>query len=92
MSYADDKVKQIQFQQSRGCNSKINDPIWPILEFIQDFIHVHLVCKFQEDLIKTEQVMLMTSISLCKFMEPCGCHSNQRFQWNSMKSLSLMHH
>ena len=48
------------FQQPRGCNSKINDPIWPDFKLIRDFIHVHLICKFQEDLIKTEWVMLMT--------------------------------
>ena len=42
MNYADDKVKQILFQQSRGANSKINDPFWSSFEFIPDFIHVHL--------------------------------------------------
>ena len=62
MSYADDKVKQKLFQQSRGCNSKINDPIWPALELIPDFIHVHLICKFQKNLLKTEGVMVMTNI------------------------------
>ena len=49
------------FQQSRGCNSKINDQTSPVFELIKDFIHVHLICKFQEDLIIIEQVMLMTN-------------------------------
>ena len=40
MNYADDKVKQGPFQQSWGC--KINDPIWPVLELVGDFIYVHL--------------------------------------------------
>ena len=34
MSYADDKVKQRLFQQWRGCNSKINDPIWPVFKLV----------------------------------------------------------
>ena len=60
MRYADDKVKQRRFQQSRGCNSKTNDLIWPVLELVWDFIHVHLICKFREDPIKSERVTLMT--------------------------------
>ena len=42
MSYTDDKVKQKPFQQLRVCNPKINDPIWPVLELVRDFIHIHL--------------------------------------------------
>ena len=38
--------------------SKVNDPIWPVFELIRDFIHASnpspLICKCQEDLIKTE--------------------------------------
>ena len=48
------------FQQSSGCNSKIYDLIWLFFKLVWDFIHVHLICKFQEDLIKTEWVSLMT--------------------------------
>ena len=59
MNYTDDKVKQRLFQQSKGCNSKINDPIRTVFELIWDFIHVHFICKFKKALIKTEQVMLM---------------------------------
>ena len=49
------------FQQSRGCNSKITDLIWPVFKLVSDFIHVHLICKFQADPIKTKQVTLMTA-------------------------------
>ena len=48
------------FHQSRGYNSKTNYPIWLGFELVRVFIHVHLICKFQEDPIKTEQVMMMT--------------------------------
>ena len=60
MNYADDKVNQTLFQQSRGCNPRINDPIWTVFELIRNLLHVPLHCKFQEVPIKTEQVMLMT--------------------------------
>ena len=43
------KLNNCYFQQSRGRNSKINDPIWPVCKLNQDFIRVHLICKFQED-------------------------------------------
>ena len=59
MTYTDDKVRQRLFQQAREYNSKINDPIWPVFEFVWDFIHVHLICKFQGVVIKTEPVMMM---------------------------------
>ena len=41
-------------------NSKINNQTWPGFELIQYSIHVHPICKFQEDPIKIEPVMLMT--------------------------------
>ena len=47
------------FLQSRRYNSKINDSILPVFEIIRDFIHVHSICSFLEDPIKTEQVTLM---------------------------------
>ena len=34
------------FQQPRGHNSKINDPIRPVFELVWDFIHDHFICKF----------------------------------------------
>ena len=57
---ADDKLKQRLSQSSRGRNSKINEPIWPVFELVLDFIHVHIICKFQEHPIKTEWITMMT--------------------------------
>ena len=48
MRYADNKVKQRLYQQSRMCNSKINDLIWPVFELLQDSIHVHLSASFRK--------------------------------------------
>ena len=59
MSYADDKVEQRLFEQSSGRNSKTNKLIWTVCDIFRDFIHVHLIHKFQKDLIKTERVMLI---------------------------------
>ena len=42
----------------------INDLIWLVFEFLRDLIHVHIIYKFQEHLIKTVGVMVMTSIFL----------------------------
>ena len=55
MRYADDNIKQRLSQDSRGRNSEINDLIWPVFEVVRDFIHVHLICKFQEHPVKTER-------------------------------------
>ena len=60
MIYADAKLNTGIFQQSRGCNSKICDLIWSVYLLIRVSNHVYLIWKFQEDLNKTEQVMLMT--------------------------------
>ena len=56
--------------QSKGCNFKLNDPIWPVFELFWDFTDVSLICKFQESPIKTEQVRLMTKSNI-------GFFSNQ---------------
>ena len=51
--------------------SKINNLIWTAYKFIQDFIHVHLICKFKDDQIKTELVLLMIkSNSITKSVFP----------------------
>ena len=47
----------------KGTNSKIDYPIWPVFESFWDFVHVHLIDKFQEDLIKTEWLTMMTKSS-----------------------------
>ena len=87
MTYADDKVKQ-RLISNQQLNSKINDRTWPVFELVRDLIHIHLICMFQEHLIKTEGAMVMKkTFSHCKSMELCGCHSNQGLHWISMKSL-----
>ena len=62
MTYGDDKVKNRHFQQSRRHNSMINGSTLPVFELIRAFIPSLLICKFQEDMIKTEGAMVMTSI------------------------------
>ena len=64
-------VENSHFQQSSGCNSKINNLMGTIFKFVQDFIHVHLICKLQDDPITTGQVMLM-------IMSNIGFFNNQR--------------
>ena len=39
----------------------IKRPTSPVFELIRAFIPSLLICKFQEDLIKTEEVMQMTT-------------------------------
>ena len=43
---------------NQGDVARINDPIWPVIELIRNFIYVHLNRIFQEDPIKTEQVIV----------------------------------
>ena len=61
--YADDIVKQRLFQQTKGRNCKTNDPIWPVFELIRDLIHVHYICKIQEELTKNQRVTQTTSLT-----------------------------
>ena len=73
---------------AKAYNSKINGVIWPVFLLVQWFIQdnkltVHLICKFQERRIKSEGVMMMTSIFPLSF----GFHSNQVFYWIPKHSL-----
>ena len=66
MSYADDNAKQRLFQQSRDVT------LWLMIlscQFLNilEFIHIHLICRFQEELIKTECLMLTTKSNRCFF-------------------------
>ena len=78
-------VKQVLFQQSREHNSKIYDPIWPVFKLAQDFIHVPLIIKFQEDPIKTEWVMLMTKTNR-GFFSNQGCVTFRLIIWSGQFS------
>ena len=52
---------------NEGDNSKNNNLTWTICEFLHDFNHVHLICKFQNDPINTERVMLMAKSNIVFF-------------------------
>ena len=54
-------------------------------EFIQDFIHVHLICKFQDDLIKIEWVMLMI-VSNIDFFNNQGDVTQRQMIWSGQAS------
>ena len=54
-------------QSNRGAFSsygdvtlKINSPIWLVFKLDREYLHVHFVCKCQEDPIKTDRVILIT--------------------------------
>ena len=53
------KTNRSFFQQSNGRNFKINDRIWQLFELVQDFIHIHIITKFQEYPVKTEGVIVI---------------------------------
>ena len=42
------------FRRSRVSNSKVYGPIWLEFYVVQDFMSALVICKFGEDLIKTE--------------------------------------
>ena len=48
------------FFSSQGDVTKMNNPIWPVFELVQDFIYFHLTCKFLDGMVKTEWLLLMT--------------------------------
>ena len=90
MSYADDKVKYRLFLQSKEhtCKSKTNDPIWPGFKLVWYSIHVHFICKLQEDLIKTEGVMLMTKSNRL-FSAISGRNSVNDPLWSGFKFIEI---
>ena len=72
---------------NQGDVTKINDLICPVFKLGWHFIHVHLICKFQDIWSKLKELRWWQTFSNCKSMEPCSCHSNQGFHWIFMKSL-----
>ena len=52
--YAPDNVKYGVFRHSRANDSKVNSPIWPEFQLMQDFMAVLVTCKFEDDPIKSE--------------------------------------
>ena len=50
--------QSLRLFSNQGDEIKFNNPIWPVFKLFQDFIHVHIIFKFKEHLIKTEWVTL----------------------------------
>ena len=51
---------QSQWERSVVYNSVVSGPIWPKFEFVRDFMHVPVTCKYKKDRIKNN---LATSFS-----------------------------
>ena len=66
--YADNKVENRLFQESRDRNTKTNNQYWTVFEMNQDFIQIHLICKFQDHAVKTDQVMLIKKSDISYFI------------------------
>ena len=50
------------FQHSRVGNSMVISPILQHFKLLQDFMPVLVVCKFEKNLIKTEDIIMETSL------------------------------
>ena len=48
---------------SRASNSEVKSPIWPEFKHVRDFMAVLVTCKFEDDLIKSEGTILLTTFS-----------------------------
>ena len=48
------------FWHSRAGNSKVNSPILPAFNLVQDFMPVQIICNFHKDPMKTKQAMIRT--------------------------------
>ena len=64
--YRSDKVKYELFFHSRASNPKVDSPIWPEFEFIQDFMAVLVTCKIDEEPIKSKVAIILTIFSPLK--------------------------
>ena len=73
-SFSPLKVYGIFFIRSRAANSAVLGPIWPKFELVRDVIDVHVPCKYEEDLIKSEGARVDTTFSPLYLY---GCHGNQ---------------
>ena len=70
------KLKELCWWQSQIlAYSKTNNRIWQGFKLIRDFVHVHLICKFQEDLSKLKELCWWHAFSHCKPARPFGCYS-----------------
>ena len=59
--YAGEKAKYGFFLHSRASNSNINSLIWREFKLVQDFMPALVICKFDEDPMKTERAWMETT-------------------------------
>ena len=67
------------FRRLRANNSKENNPIWPEIELVWDFIAVLITCKFDKYPIQNEVAILRPTFPPFPSMGAFGCHGNQSF-------------
>ena len=60
------KVYENFFSRSRAANSAVFGRIWPNFELVRVIINVHVICKYEEDLIKNEGARVLTRFSPLK--------------------------
>ena len=48
---------------SRATNSVVKGPNWPKFEFVRDFMHVLVTCKYKKDRIKSNRKKVETPFS-----------------------------
>ena len=63
MSNVDDKAKQRFFSNQGDVMLKLIGSNLARFQLIREFIHVHLICKFQEEPIKAEILTQMTKLN-----------------------------
>ena len=87
MSYTDEKVRDFFSNQGQR-NSMMKDPIWLGFKLIWNFIHVHLISKFQENQITTEWVSRDITLKSNRgfFQQSRGSSWNLQIRWTWMKS------
>ena len=51
------------FLDLKAANSVVSGQIWPKFEFVRDFMHVLITCKYKKDRIKNNREKVATSFS-----------------------------
>ena len=51
------------FRRSRAANSVVSGQIWPKFEFVRDFIHALITCKYKKGRIKNNREKVESSFS-----------------------------
>ena len=74
------------FRRSRAANSVVSGPIWPQFEFLRDFMHDLVTCKYEKDWIDSNQEK-KHHFPHYKSMRAFCCHGHQCFDLISLKIL-----